>query len=80
MPVTYADLGTQRYEPAQEVPDTVSGILSPDNQRFPDEAPKSFLGFTPPQGARLTRAHTRMRKGKGRKAAVRGLGADGGNG
>lgn len=82
MPITYADANTQRYDVPQEavVPEIFSDIQSPVSQRSPDTAQKSFLGFTPPQhqGTRLTRAHTRVRKPKSRKAAVRGVGADGG--
>jgi hypothetical protein len=87
MPITYANPHTQGYDPAQEtvLPDTTSDIRSPISPRSPDAAPKSVLGFTPPQdpsqGSHLHRSHlTRARKNKSRKAAVRGLGADGGNG
>jgi len=83
MPITYANADKQRYDPGQEtvLPDTVSDIQSPVSPRSPDAAPKSFLGFTPPQKVNsLNRHATRVRKNKSRKAAVRGLGADGGHG
>ncbi|KAG2043217.1 Mechanosensitive ion channel-domain-containing protein [Suillus americanus] len=72
MPIAYADTHTQQYNLPQEA--------SPGNQRSPNASRKSCLGFMPPrdQGTHLTRAHTRVRKGKSRKAAVRGVGADGG--
>ncbi|KAG2119101.1 Mechanosensitive ion channel-domain-containing protein [Suillus discolor] len=82
MPIAYADANARQYNVPQEavLPNIFSGVQSPDNQHSPDRSQKSFLGFTPPrdQGTRLTRAHTRVRKGKSRKAAVRGVGADGG--
>ncbi|KAG2345149.1 hypothetical protein BDR05DRAFT_909272 [Suillus weaverae] len=82
MPITYADANMQQYNVSQEavLPDIFSDIQSPGSHRSPHASRKSFLGFTPPwdQGTRLTRAHTRVRKGKSRKAAVRGVGADGG--
>lgn len=80
MPISYADANTQQYNVGQEAVLPDSDIQSPGSQRFPDVYRKSFLGFTPPrdQGTHLTRAHTRVRKGRSRKAAVRGVGADGG--
>jgi len=81
MPVTYANPDTQQYDPGQEavLPDTASEIRSPVSARSPGAAPKSFLGFTPPdQASRLNRHLTRVRKSKSSKAAVRGVGADGG--
>lgn len=83
MPITYAKLDNQRYDPGQEtvLPDTVSDIQSPVSPRSLDATSKSFLGFTPPQDANsLNRHATRARKNKGRKTAVRGVGADGGGG
>ncbi|KAG1857229.1 Mechanosensitive ion channel-domain-containing protein [Suillus tomentosus] len=82
MPITYADANTRQYNVPQEavLPNTFSDVQSPDHQHSPGRSRKSFLGFTPPrdQGTHLTRAHTRVRKGKSRKAAVWGVGADGG--
>ncbi|KAG1753685.1 Mechanosensitive ion channel-domain-containing protein [Suillus paluster] len=78
MPIAYADAGMQRYDIPQEA--VVSDVRSPDSPHSPDAATKSFLGFTPPrdQSVRLARHLTRMRRSKSRKAAVRGVGADGG--
>jgi hypothetical protein len=80
MPIAYADANTQQYNVGQDAPPPDSDIQSPGSQRSPDAYRKSFLGFTPPrdQGTHLTRSHTRVRKGRSRKAAVRGVGADGG--
>lgn len=82
MPIAYADANTQQHDVPQEavLSDIFSDIQSPGSQLSPDASRMSFLGFTPPrdQGTRLTRAHTRVRKGRSRKAAVRGVGADGG--
>lgn len=82
MPITYADANAKHYNVPKEavLSDISSDIQSPGSQHSPDASQKSFLGFTPvrDQGAHLTRAHTRVRKGKSRKAAVRGVGADGG--
>ncbi|KAH7916809.1 Mechanosensitive ion channel-domain-containing protein [Hygrophoropsis aurantiaca] len=78
IPIVYANQDAQRYLPPP--------FDSPINSNMPlaeqsrDEGPeaKYFLGFTPPhkQGANLSRA----RKSKSRKAALRGIGADGGDG
>ncbi|KIK99690.1 hypothetical protein PAXRUDRAFT_465190 [Paxillus rubicundulus Ve08.2h10] len=72
MPIVHADSDTQRYTPPPafdadgEVPDPPM-----------DAAPKHFLGFTPPDqpGSHSLRA----RKSKSRKAALRSIGADGGD-
>jgi hypothetical protein len=82
MPIAYADTNTQQYDVPQEavLPSIFPDIQSPDSQHSPHASRKSFLGFTLPQdqGTHLTRTHKRVRKGKSRKAAVRGVGADGG--
>jgi small-conductance mechanosensitive channel len=82
MPIAYADTNTHQYDVPQEavLPNIFSDIQSPDSQHSPHASRKSFLGFTLPQdqGTHLTRTHKHVRKGKSRKAAVRGVGADGG--
>jgi len=87
MPIAYANPDTQRFHPTTEsgLPDAVTDLHSPISPRSMDAGARSFLGFTPPQvqdqHSHLHRSHLiRMRKGKSRKAAVRGLGADGGTG
>ncbi|KAH7931366.1 hypothetical protein BV22DRAFT_1027599 [Leucogyrophana mollusca] len=81
IPVVYADPETQRYSPPPFSSPADNGSDNAPISQQPREgesAVKHFLGFTPPheQGANLTRA----RKSKSRKAALRGIGADGGDG
>ncbi|KAF9246905.1 Mechanosensitive ion channel-domain-containing protein [Melanogaster broomeanus] len=78
LPIVFADPDTQPYDtpPPDFEADSETGPPV-DNSREADAAPKYLLGFTPPdqQGSHLLRA----RKSKSRKAALRGVGADGGD-
>ncbi|KIJ70434.1 hypothetical protein HYDPIDRAFT_105154 [Hydnomerulius pinastri MD-312] len=78
LPIVYADADTQRYTPPPPELNADGDVPSSpmDNSREAEAPPKNFLGFTPPhqQGSHLSRA----RKSKSRKAALRGIGADGG--
>ena len=72
MPLVYLNSDAQPYPSA--MPET--GSRSQGYFHGTEGSTKSFLGFTPPDqnGSQLLRA----RKSKSRKAALRGVGADGG--
>lgn len=71
MPLVYLDSDTEQYIPETE-------RRSQDHLHGTEGSTKSFLGFTPPdqRGPQLLRA----RKSKSRKAAMRGIGANSGDG
>lgn len=71
LPLVYVDSDTQQYTPISE-----TERCSHDDLHGTEGSTKRFLGFTPPDqhGPQMLRA----RKSKSRKAALRGIGADGG--
>lgn len=72
MPLVYLDSVNQQYTPGLSETEPWQDCL-----RQSEGSMKNFLGFTPPdqQSPQLLRA----RKSKSRKAALRGIGADGGD-